>query len=221
MKNLLRITALLGIFVSPAVFAQAQNFEGFNAQISTGYQHNSIDLSGVIEPGFAAQNLSDGKMPLNFGVGYTHAMNERFTLGAMLEYNPLKMDTGSGNITFNGTALPGAGYNGTLKNQVSISIIPGYAFNDTTMGYLKLGWIQAKATIHPEGDPSISETANGVLLGIGGRHLFNKNVYGFAEATYASYGSVTAGANDSTDPDDTFKMKPSSYSFLVGVGARF
>jgi outer membrane immunogenic protein len=228
MRKLVLISALAAAFITPSVFAQAKNFEGFNIQASTGYQHNDIDVSnvtvnGLSIPGGGAQDTHKGRMALNLGAGYTFAINDRFTLGALVEWNPLKMKTGSGSLTVNGSSVAGTEYSGKLENQVSISIVPGYAFNDRTLGYLKLGWIHAKAKLEPNAanSPNFSESVDGFLMGVGAKHLFNKNVYGFAEATYASYGSVNSSRDIGGGVIVGGKMKPSSYSFLVGIGAQF
>lgn len=227
MKKLLIASALSAAFVSPAVFAQAQNFEGFGLQLSTGYQNNELkfsdlkaDQTPLAQFGYQLPSISKGEMPLNLGIGYTQALNEKFTLGVFVEYNPLSMKTGSAT-----TIVPeddtASTYSGKLENQVSVSLVPGYAFTDTTMGYAKLGWINANAKISLSDGDKYSKNTNGVLLGIGARHLFTKNVYGFAEATYAAYSGATASQRNEEGQLISFKMTPTSYSFLVGVGVRF
>lgn len=233
MKKLLIASALTAAFASPAVFAQAQNFTGFGLQLSTGYQNNEVKGSNLTVNGqtnfeegqLGSQNSSNGEMPLNLGVSYTFALTDRFTLGALVEYNPLSMKAGGGYLTLDGVPQTDDIENkieGKLENQVSVSIVPGYVFTDSTMGYARLGWINATAKATPaDGSAGFSKNTNGVLLGIGARHLFTKNVYGFAEATYANY----SGADASLTSDDgnalKTKLTPESYSFLIGVGVRF
>lgn len=230
MKKTLMVSILSAAFVSPAAFAQAKNFEGFGIQLSTGYQNNEVkatnlSFNGVSlgQFGTGINNSSKGEMPLNIGLGYTLALSERFTLGALVEYNPLSMNTGTAYLTFNGvkSSDPSDAVKGKLQNQVSISLVPGYSFTDSTMGYARVGWINATAKAEAGDGTSFSKNANGVIFGLGAKHLFTKNIFGYAEATYASYG----GSNtSSTTPDGNtigVKLTPSSYSFLVGVGARF
>jgi len=231
MKRLIIASALSAAFVSPAVFAQAKSFEGFGLQLSTGYQNNELKASNLtlegipLAPfGIGVTNSSKGEMPLNIGASYTFALTDRFTLGALVEYNPLSMKTGTHYVTVDGvnqTDSPGDRFTGKIQNQVSISIVPGYAFTDSTMGYARVGWINATAKASPaDGSSTFSTNTNGAIFGLGAKHLFTKNVYGFAEATYATYGGSTANV---TDTEGTFGVKftPSSYSFLVGVGVRF
>ena len=233
MKKLIIASALSAAFVSPAVLAQAQNFEGFGLQLSTGYQHNEMKAS---EPTFNGSTLEDttlgfpttskGEMALNIGASYTHAFTNRFTLGAMVEYNPLSMKTGSSYLTENGVSStsPDDRFEGKLKNQFSLSLVPGYAFNESTMGYARVGWINATAELSSDAE-TFSTSVNGVLLGLGARHLFTDNIYGFAEATYADYGGSNASVRSELDngviADIATDLTPSSYSFLVGVGVRF
>jgi hypothetical protein len=224
-KNILLVSVLATTFASTAVFAQAKNFEGFGIQLSTGYQNNKtqssdLKVGGVQVPSNVLNipTQSSGEMPLNIGLGYTFALSERFTLGALIEYNPISMNSGSG--SFNLYGAPGTDpeyqYTQKLENQVSLSLVPGYAFTDSTMGYAKVGWINAtsKTTNY---DSQISSNVNGVLLGLGAKHLFTKNLYGFAEATYASYG----GGTSTGDLAETVTFTPTSYSFLLGVGYKF
>jgi opacity protein-like surface antigen len=229
MKKILLASVLSAAFVSPAVFAQAKNFEGFGIQLSTGYQNNEIKTSDLKVGGIgiptnilSLPNTSNGELPLNIGIGYTFALSERFTLGALVEYNPIAMNSGSGSVKIAGVTSsdPLDQFTNKLENQVSLSLVPGYAFTDATMGYAKVGWINATAkTSFP--DTKFSSNVNGVLLGLGAKHLFTKNLYGFAEATYANYGggnaSVTTGDGDRIN----LTLTPTSYSFLVGVGYKF
>jgi opacity protein-like surface antigen len=230
MKKILLASVLSAAFVSPAVFAQAKNFEGFGIQLSTGYQNNEIKTTDLALEGLQLSNFgvsvpnsSKGEMPLNIGLGYTYALTERFTLGALVEYNPIAMNSGSGSLKFGGVTSqdPLDKFNSKLENQVSISLVPGYAFTDATMGYAKVGWINATAKFSPP-DGTVSSNVNGLLLGLGAKHLFTKNIYGFAEATYATYGgsnsSYTSNANGAKI---SASLTPTSYSFLVGVGYKF
>jgi opacity protein-like surface antigen len=236
MKKILLASVLSAAFVSPAVFAQAKNFEGFGIQLSTGYQNNESKYSDgkidgsrtVIDENtrqtglLGATNGNSGGMPLNLGIGYTAALNNNFTLGLLVEFNPLSMDSGSSNLTVGGQNVSGARFKSKLENQVSVSLVPGYAFTNETMGYAKVGWINASAKLSPnEGGGNLSVNTNGYILGLGVKQLFTKNIYGFAEANYVGY-SATTGTSTATDGTKlSFTNTPTSYSFLVGVGYKF
>jgi opacity protein-like surface antigen len=174
MKKILLASVFSAAFVSPAVFAQAKNFEGFGIQLSTGYQNNELKTSdlaigGISVPAniISAPNVSSGEVPLNIGVGYTFALTERFTLGALVEYNPISMNSGSGSIKLGGVTSsdPIDQFTAKLENQVSLSLVPGYAFTDTTMGYAKVGWINSTSKFSFT-DTKFSSNVNGVLLGL-------------------------------------------------------
>lgn len=146
-------------------------------------------------------------------------------LGALVEFNPLSMDTGTSYVTEDGVQSTAADDQAQdkLKNQFSISLVPGYAFTETTMGYARVGWINATAETQTTTE-TYSTSVNGVLLGLGAKHLFTDNIFGFAEATYANYSSANATAvGDVMGTSRTIgvDLTPSSYSFLVGVGVRF
>ena len=233
MKRLLIASALSAAFVSPVVFAQAQNFTGFGLQLSTGYQNNEIKAKDLTLNGIPASevvglsvgfdNSSKGEMPLNIGASYTFALTDRFTLGALVEYNPLSMKTGNSTLTVDGVKStdPTDVINGKLENQVSVSLVPGYAFTKSTMGYARVGWINATAKGSSTDGSSVSTNANGVIFGLGAKHLFTSNIYGFAEATYATYSDATVSNRQTNGTQTAFKITPTSYSLLVGVGYRF
>ena len=192
-------------FISPSVKAQAKNFEGFGIQISTGYQNNDIKPSNFSLNGISAadqfgagfSDSSNGEMPSNLGVGYTFALSDKFMLGALVEYNPLKINSGT-TATFGGviSTNPVHKVSSSLENQVSISILPGYSFSDSTMGYARIGWINSTFKAKAGDGLGVSENTNGILFGLGAKHLFTKNVV-------------------------KINHTPTSYSFLVGVGALF
>ena len=230
MKKTLMVGILSAAFVSPAVFAQAKNFEGFGIQLSTGYQNNQVKGSDlkvdgvpVSQFGVGVSNSSKGEMPLNIGVGYTFALSEKFTLGALVEYNPLQMNAGNATLTFDGVKStdPLDTLNTKLKNQVSVSLVPGYSFNDSTMGYVRVGWINATATAKASDGSGFSKNTNGAIFGLGAKHLFTKNVFGYAEATYSTYSGSNSSFTETSGAVISSKLTPSSYSFLIGVGARF
>jgi opacity protein-like surface antigen len=91
----------------------------------------------------------------------------------------------------------------------------------------QIGWVTATAKLTPNdnsGD-NLNTNVNGYLLGLGVKHLFTKNVYGFAEANYIGYSAGSATAADSF-PDGQvtslgYTNTPTSYNFLVGVGYKF
>lgn len=227
MKKLLIASALSAVFASPTVFAQAKNFEGFGLQLSTGYQNNQLKFSDfkadgtpLSQFGYSVPTISSGEMPLNIGAGYTFVLSDRFTLGALVEYNPLSMNTGSSNFVVP-AGVTSSAYSGKLENQVSLSLVPGYAFNGTTMGYARVGWINATAKATSGDGLSFSTNTNGVIFGLGAKHLFTKSIYGFAEATYATYGGSNDTVTSAIGQSVAANVTPESYSFLIGVGYKF
>lgn len=90
------------------------------------------------------------------------------------------------------------------------------------MGYARAGWINASAKVTTaDGSTGVSKSNNGILLGIGAKHLFTENLYGFAEATYAAYNGSNASLTIDGGNTIAVKLTPTSYSFLVGIGIRF
>ena len=225
----------LGLAINPltgvqAVFAasDASNFEGFNAQIGAGYQSTSAkitsinDTTGVVK-GANFNQANGGSVVATLGLGYTKSLGDSFTLGVQAEYNAAPSQTGNSNmVASDGTAIVANKF--TLNNQASISLVPGFAVNADTLVY-------ALATLKSNGvdaaDPAVfkNTNVNGILLGLGAKYNFTKNVYGFVEANAVQYGNASTSGVANTTNHGTLTLSGTtnvnSYNGLVGVGYRF
>ncbi len=200
MKKLVLLSTIAAMGFASQAFAQARNFEGFDLQISTGYQQFSLNPKDVtienINRGINTKDTSKSGVPLILGAGYTAALGDAFTLGAALDYYP-------------------------ITSQLALSVVPGYAFTEQTQGYIKLGWAYAATTLEPfDGAAKINTYLNGPMIGLGAKMLFTDNFYGFMEANYISYSSATFNTSIQ-NVTVSGKTNNEAYSFLVGVGYKF
>ncbi len=194
------VAGLAASFISAQALSQSLNFEGFSAQISTGYQELLIQPRDVrVHNTNFEVNGTDtrtGTVPLVLGLGYTASIGSSSTLGGQLDYDP-------------------------VANRVSISMVPGYAFTDSTQGYVKLGW-SYQSTTFGQGASGLtaSATLNGPFGGLGARVLITQNFYGFAELNYIQYLSTSVSAQRNAVALDAH-ASPRLYNVLVGLGYKF
>ena len=222
MKKIFIATAVATVFVAPTAFGQANNFEGFNLQLSTGFQSNSPKISdqklnnGTPDGTTTVSNVTG--VPLYLGAGYTHAFTQSFTLGGLIEYNPLSSSKGTmtntdplGNVS---TATKG-----WVKNNTTLSILPGFVINADTQVYAKLGytWVTS-ACSNDNGSSCADQTLSGYSLGLGAKKLIDKNIFVFGEGNYVTLNSKTLGYNDGSG---SYKSGGNGYNFLVGAGYKF
>lgn len=195
------------VLMAPSLDASAQSvsdhgqaFAGFSIYSGTGYQHSIVKVgdvrvrnTSIAMPSESYYN--DGSFWIT-GLNYTHALGHNYTLGAQIEYFP-------------------------ISTQVSLSVSPGYAFNDRVMGYLKAGWAYVPTTVDQgPGRNNYKVNLNGAFAGVGVRALITPHIFGYAELTYARLqnlsftswvGPYPISGNASTE----------AYNVTVGLGYRF
>ena len=193
--------AVMVIFL-PAGDALAQNsvFQGPSVYTATGYQYGSVRLNDVrvrdTDINVPIPNYyTNGSFWLT-GVNYTHVFANDLSLGAQLEYYP-------------------------ISQQVSVSISPGYAFNEQVLGYLKLGWVYGSSTVDQgPGRQAYKVNLNGVVAGMGVRAMIYQGVFGYVEFNYAQFERLSftswAGPIPITGNADT-----KAYNAVIGIGYQF
>jgi len=231
MKKLIIASALSAAFVSPAVFAQATGFTGFYGQVGLGMNSAGTTATTTIPDAPEAGSIFGGKLGEqnvagNVALGYNYSLSNGLTIGANVFYNisgdsagsiQALLDNGDGTSS-NITA------SNRLKNIWGISVEPGYAFKNDSLGYLKLGWAQAQNSwnLSAPGEPGFTQnfgTSNGFLYGVGFKHAINKNVYVGVEVYQIAFGKKSSTLDDGELT--TFSSKPTyTYGGIV-LGARF
>jgi len=228
MKRLIIASASLALLASPYfASAQAKNFEGFFAEAGLGYGTFNGSLSGG--------NLSSGSTSLGaysvdantiksflgvIGGGYSFALTNEFVLGVGGSYSPSR--SASASSTINLPAALGGGTStgaGAVQNIYSLYLSPGFAISQDSLVYGKVGYTGATA-VFSGATPNLN--LNGYVLGLGFKKSFDKNLYGFVEGKYASFGSKDLDTNAlSPSITNTGSMSAKGMDVIVGVGYKF
>ena len=159
-----KITILLWVALSPAAFAQSQNFEGFGLAID--YSLNSIIDKST--PGGSPK--SNSGIPSITADAYL-AFNDQWLVGVYGTYDLATTDT--------------AGSDPDAHNPVEAGGKVGYAFTEKLMAYVKLGYSWSKFS-----SPGYYQWLNGPSYGIGAEYLLTKNLFTRVEASQQNYKTV-------------------------------
>jgi outer membrane immunogenic protein len=224
MKIKLLVAAAATVMAGSAMAQSA--FEGFYGQIATGYENNSIASTQVSNQwgSFGFNSGSKGSAPLTVGIGYNFTVAPQFVLGLGADYSTISATLNNANIT---NANPGAQTQTKVSNRYSVYVTPGYQIDKDKLAYLKAGYSNQKVqqnlagTATPAGaQVGSATTTGGYVVGLGYKQIITGGFYGFAEANYYNYSSVSLN----TVADSTLSgnnPKTSAYNFLVGVGYKF
>jgi opacity protein-like surface antigen len=172
----------------------AKRFQGFNLGIQAGISLDRTKLSGKAD-NFAPPSKSKSKIGGVFGafVGYNHAFNNKFVLGANFEFN-----ANTGSTSFYDTDYmdkeekKDAEKKKIISFKRQFSFIPsvrfGYAVSNSLLIYLKAGLdvSRFKGTVYlGTKKASASKTKLAPQIGLGADYLFSKNVFARIEYTYS------------------------------------
>ncbi len=227
MKRIFVATIGAALIASPFfASAQAKNFEGFFAEAGLGYGTFNGSLSGG--------NLSSGSTALGaysvdantvksilgvIGGGYNFALTNEVVLGVGGSYSPSRSASATSTITLPAALGGSSTGSGAVQNIYSIYLSPGYAISQDSLVYGKVGYTGATAVF--SGSPP-NVNLNGYVLGLGFKKTFDKNMYGFIEGKYASFGSKDLDSNAlSSAITNTGSMSAKGMDIVVGVGYKF
>ena len=217
-KTILAAAALCATCLSANTFAQAQNFEGFALSAATGFQKTSVKLDSWSMPTISSNSDDISSVPLMLGGEYTWALNNQYTLGLGLEYNPLASSEATWRLRESRSGASEVGKT-KISNTTAVYLKPGMAIDKDTLIYAKLGYLSAKTSSTDSIGATVSNTANAYSIGIGYRKDFSKTVFAFGEAS-----ALSGISKDETVPDTTpvkYKSTPSGTTLLLGIGYRF
>lgn len=227
---------------STTSFAQS-DFEGFFAELATGYEKNairkinpswhneSIDFRGA---GTAQSHDTEGA-PLDIRLGYTLSISDKYTLGFGIEYSPLsqhtsefpQISTNEANQTF---PIQNTSYK--ISERISAYVMPGFSIAKDKLIYAKIGYANQQVAYRQGTDASTqlvsgfsaTKNLNGYVVGLGYKQTISKGFYGFAEANYmlfdkSSISGIAIAAADRV----RFTTNPefSGYNALIGIGYKF
>ena len=214
--------------VSSAAFAQAQSFEGFDVHAGSGYESRktkieNFRLSALPNTVITANTSNGSSVPLVIGFGYTAAINDKYTLGAAVDYNVLKSKSVHSDVYVNGVLQNNGGGTNRVKTNYGISFTPGYAIDKETLLYGKVGysWLSSECT-NDDGTACSGVNVNAYDFGLGAKRLINSNAYIFGEASYQQYVKKSM-AVATTNPAGTltYDINGSAYRLIVGAGYKF
>jgi len=221
MKRLIIATVGAALLASPIfASAQAKNFEGFFAEAGLGYGNFSADFSGGRVATFPYTVSADTVKSIIgvIGGGYNFALTNEFVLGVGGSYSPSRSASAPSTITspIVGGSTTGAG---AVQNIYSLYVSPGYAISQDSLVYGKVGYTGATA-VFSGSYPNVN--LNGYVLGLGFKKTFDKNLYGFVEGKYASFGSKDLDPNAfSPAVTNTGSISAKGMDILIGVGYKF
>jgi len=213
---LLLVVLAAGIFMAGSAVAQAdisggsaKGFTGVSIFTATGLQYAMVDGSDLRVRGtdIALPSVRETTQGILWVVGldYTHVFANQFSLGVQAEYQP-------------------------SKDQIALSMSPGYAFNKRVMGYFRFGWASVPTTIaQGPGSPSLEKNLNAYFGGIGAKVNLDRGVFVFAEIRYARVDrfDFVSSANVSLVPGQSMTVPvqgsadTTAINTFIGLGYRF
>lgn len=237
MKKLTLILAALLL----ATGAHAENaFDGINFQIGMGLSGTQMAATGTqdttLTPNPNLNGDSNGNSANGLtSLGYSYSVSS-FNMAANAFY--VIGNQSAGSPSYSGTSNSGtsetlsATYK--LKNTWGLSVEPGLYFDDKTLGFLKLAYVQSNMQASMYCDASdlacsnlsigpFTGTLRGFGYGLGVKHMFDKNFYGALDVLGVSYNSMNRTyswlSTINTNNDSNFK--PSQWMGFVSVGYKF
>ncbi len=222
MKKLILASAF-AVISGSAMAAGA--FDGPFVQLGIGGSSTSTNVSGTSGlNGSSSQGSVNGLV----AAGWSQAIgSEGFNLGANLFYVIGNQNAGqnSGSYTDWDGNFTGNTQN-TLKNTFGISVEPGWNFTDSTLGFVKLAWLNSRNNFNtnlswtglngnPSGNANVNSqnTINGFGYGLGVKQLVTKNIFVGVDLMGVTYGSASLGEGASA--------KPSQFIGFASVGYKF
>ena len=204
---------LVGLIAGTSAFAQADKFSGFSVGLNAGFE--TLTTKGVFDTAAPANNsaaFGNSATPFDINLSYLFPISSNATLGLGVSYDLSKIK--SANSADNSGA---EGADNTLSKHYSINIEPGYAYNDSLLGYFKLAYHSAnqKTTVNTP-LTVIDKKSTGMGYGFGTRYLIDKNLYLNLEIQKISFNKVAqtvGGTNRSIQTSGTVGT--------VGIGYKF
>ena len=237
----LAIAAALG---AASTMAIAGGFDVPFVQLGIGGSatYNKISDAQTEEGGSLNGTQSGGSFNGLVAAGYSQdfgAFNSSlkgFNLAANIFYVIGNQKAGSNSTNWAGTDDNGTAMNKSLngnyklQNTWGISVEPGWNFTESTLGYVKLAWVnsQAKSNVDYTDSNSVgvvdtvngSKNINGFGYGLGVKHLVTKNIYVGVDLMGVTYGNSFTNSVAS-DNSSFVKNKFSQFMGFASVGYKF
>jgi len=187
----------------------ATGFTGFSIYTATGLQHATVKGNDLRVQGTDIKLPSQSETTHSsfwlVGLDYTHVFGNQFSLGAQVDYYP-------------------------KSTQVALSVSPGYQFNDTVLGYVKLGWVSVPFTVDQGPGRSSYETRQSAyFVGVGAKVNLDRGVFAYAELRYSeverfdftSWADVPVAPGRSMSVPIQGSADTMAVNAFIGLGYRF
>lgn len=215
-------------------------FDGVNFQIGMGMSGTQMAATGTqdttLTPNPNLNGDSNGNSPNGLtSLGYSYSVDS-FNMAANAFY--VIGNQAAGSPSYSGTSNGGvsetlsATYK--LKNTWGLSVEPGFYFDEKTLGFLKLAYVQTNMQANMYCDASdqacenrsigpFTGTLRGFGYGLGVKHMFDHNLYGAIDVLGVSYNSMnrTYSWLSTIDTNNDANFKPSQWMGFVSIGYKF
>lgn len=192
---------------------------GYESYIPKGANGTTTTSSGTTYPNTATANHANGPAA-NVGIGYNFSVGGNYLLGIGATLYPGHSRSASSTLVTNGTTVKTGTYD--VSNVFSFTLIPGYALNDTSLIYAKVGYAGSTINANSPGNyPQQANRVNGTVYGLGYKQLITQSIYAFGEGNYAV--NRAKPVTVLTDGGSTVKSTAGAtgYDFIFGVGYHF
>ncbi len=184
-------------------------FNGINAQLGLGFSEKSSRSDWPSGSASDRYDVSDKGILSNLSLGYSHNLNNRFNIAANIFYNFGNDDAGQWRYD---------NKEWKIKDVWGVSLEPGYYFNDSSLGYLKVGYARASSEYQTPGGFADYGTTDGFLYGAGFKQLLSDNIYIGLEAYQIDFSKSKtvisqAGYNTNNKPAVTYGGLMIGYRF--------
>ena len=204
-----KILIIGGLIVTSNAFAQAENFSGFSVGLNTGFNSNTVVWNTDTSSSGNSIEIGRQNTPFNINASYIFALSQSATLGLGANYDLTNTKFVSSSVSDSFTL------NGTIKNHYSLNLEPGYAFNEKTLGYVKVTY--ESATLVGAGtSTTISKSISGYGYGFGTRYLIDKNLFLNLEMLNANFTKLST-----TVSGTAMTITPKMLSATIGIGYKF
>jgi len=200
-----KITVAVALSVASTA-ALAGSFDGPFVQLGIGTASSTLQVpADVYGTGTGTFKLGDTSFIGQIAAGYSYGWDE-FNLAGSAYY--VIGDQKSGSLP-NSAEFKG-------KDTWGVSVDPGIYLNDSTLVYLKLGYVQTKGVAELAGGGSLDQSFDGFGYGLGLKLRFSSNIYWLAELQEAQFASKTW-----TGYSGKAEFRPRELTAIVGVGYKF
>ena len=198
------LASLILLAGSSAVFAQANNFEGFTAGVNV----SSVGGTSTISAGGASIDFGQQSFVPGLELGYNYAATQSIVLGLTATY-----DLADSKLGQQGFAGQSADIKG--QNRYSVNFKPGFLVTPSTMIYATVGYNSMTQKFQAPGE-SFSSTVSGVGYGAGVSVMVDKNIFVKAEVQQVNFNSASY-----TSSGQTGTIQPNLTIGTIGVGYKF